>query len=380
MISPKPVVVYAASGYTGRLVCEALTTLRIPFIAAGRSQQKLEEVAREMRGRGADCEARSAEHTEAGLYSLLYGAKLVINTSGPFSLLGHAVVDAALAAGTHYLDITGEQDFMFDLRRDYGRRFAEAGLLLSPSAAFLWAPGTAAAERCLDVVGIDTVDIYYAPPSLQTVASLQSMIRSVRRGGGFIHDGRLVALPPAELRTVSLPDGEQRRGLRIPCGEATFLQGDPRVKHLDTLFVSNDLAKVAPAFGAWQRLSRLVDGERLDEISDALVLKLKKDPPPEDVKANLFVVSAVGRGAGQTVRVLLSGSSPYISTGFLGAMAAQALLEGKATRFGYASLAQTFGADYVLGRLQEIGTRTSVHVGKASRRPMARPQLVGVRA
>ena len=42
----KPVVVYGASGYTGRLVCEYLREYNIPFIAAGRSKEKLDDAMR----------------------------------------------------------------------------------------------------------------------------------------------------------------------------------------------------------------------------------------------------------------------------------------------------------------------------------------------
>ncbi|HEY3241586.1 MAG TPA: saccharopine dehydrogenase, partial [Acidimicrobiia bacterium] len=40
-MSTKPVVVYGASGYTGRLVCEYLREHNIPFVAAGRSKDRL---------------------------------------------------------------------------------------------------------------------------------------------------------------------------------------------------------------------------------------------------------------------------------------------------------------------------------------------------
>ena len=42
MSSKKPVVVYGASGYTGRLVCEYLREYGIPFVAAGRSGERLD--------------------------------------------------------------------------------------------------------------------------------------------------------------------------------------------------------------------------------------------------------------------------------------------------------------------------------------------------
>jgi short subunit dehydrogenase-like uncharacterized protein len=42
-MSKKPVIVYGASGYTGRLMAEALRNYQIPFIAAGRNRSRIEE-------------------------------------------------------------------------------------------------------------------------------------------------------------------------------------------------------------------------------------------------------------------------------------------------------------------------------------------------
>ena len=110
-------------------------------------------------------------------------------------------------------------------------------------------------------------------------------------------------------------------------------------------------------------------GDTLDQWSDALVVKLKKDPPAEEPETGRFVVAVTGRGGGRTVRVTLKGTSPYLVTGFLCAMAAQSLLEGKAQRSGYLSLAQAFGARHVLDRLEEIGTRTTIEAEGPRRSP-----------
>ena len=231
MSSQKPVVVYAASGYTGRLACEWLARLGVPFIAAGRNQARLEEVAQQMRTLGGDCEARATEHTPRGLRELFRGAKVVVNISGPFSLLGHAVVDAALVEGCHYLDSTGEQDFMLDVRREYGSAFESARLVLSPSCAYLRGIGTIAAEMCLENPAVDDLEVVYAPPSLQTIASLQSMMRTARRPGFAIIDAEMRLLPPSEVRHVVLPDGERRpRHSPAGAGEATFFEGDGRTQ------------------------------------------------------------------------------------------------------------------------------------------------------
>ncbi|HEY5147528.1 MAG TPA: DUF5938 domain-containing protein [Polyangiaceae bacterium] len=373
MTTLHPVVVYAASGYTGRLACESLTKLRVPFVAAGRNQARLDAIVAEMRAKGGDCVARVAEHTPVGLRALFHGAKVVINISGPFSLLGHAVVDAALVEGCHYLDSTGEQDFMFDLRGDYGASFERAKLVLSPSAAFLWGAGTAAAEVCLETPGIDSVEVTYAPPALQTVASLQSMFRSVRRAAFSIADGKLHPLPPDEVRKVSLPGGLTRKALRVGAGEATFFLGSERVRQCETWFANDTLARAVRIFGVWNRLGKVVPGKTMDELSDALVLKFKKNPAAEDEDSHRFVIAAVGRGRGREVRVTLNGTQCYALTGYICAVAAQSLLEGKAQRFGYQSLAQTFGARHVLTQLEGFGTKATIDAEPGAQVEAARP-------
>lgn len=372
MPGAKPVIVYAASGYTGRLACASLTQLGIAFVAAGRNRARLDAVVDEMRAQGADCEAVACEHTLGGLRSLMRGARVVINISGPFSRLGPVVVEAALAEGLHYVDSTGEQDFMFDMRRDFGRRFADRGLLLSPSTAFLWAPGAAATELCLQTPGIDSVETVYAPPSLQTVASLQSMFRSVRRGGDNLADGNRVPTDATAVRQAQVPGRGRVGALGVAAGEATFLAGDARVRNCRTWFANPMLARAAGVFKAWERVANgalggFVQGEQLDRVTDALIERFKHDPPAEDPDANLFVVETVGTGDGQRVRVVMNGTSPYVFTGFTCAMAAQELLQGEPRRVGYASLAQAFGARHVLRRFQEVGTQATVEVTRTER-------------
>ena len=133
--SKKPVVVYGASGYTGRLVCEYLREYNIPFIAAGRSADKLaggDEIQRR-RHRDRELRGRRGEHTTEALTQLFKGASVVLNTVGPFAKFGHEVVQACLAAKCHYTDTTGEQDWLITLdagvRREVrrGRPAAVAG-------------------------------------------------------------------------------------------------------------------------------------------------------------------------------------------------------------------------------------------------------------
>src|SRR5438874_7796858 len=78
MSSTKPVVVYGASGYTGRLVCEYLRELCIPFIAAGRDKARIQEALDLIPGiKAVDHEIIEVDHEVGPLSDLFARAKVV---------------------------------------------------------------------------------------------------------------------------------------------------------------------------------------------------------------------------------------------------------------------------------------------------------------
>src|SRR5699024_5788834 len=147
MMDNKEVVVYGATGYTGKLIMKHLAEYEIPFIAAGRNESRLkEQCANVPELENADYTQVEVVHEEEALTELFTGKKVVYNVVGPFMQLGEPVVKAALAANCHYIDTTGETDWMFFLRDEYGEKFAEKSLLLAPASAYMWSAGMVAAE------------------------------------------------------------------------------------------------------------------------------------------------------------------------------------------------------------------------------------------
>ena len=69
----------------------------------------------------ADYEIAEVNHDLESLTELFRGAKVVCNMVGPFARFGHETVQAALAAGAHYIDTTGEQDWVRDCDEKYGQ-------------------------------------------------------------------------------------------------------------------------------------------------------------------------------------------------------------------------------------------------------------------
>ena len=177
MSNKKPVVIYGASGYSGGLIAEFMRDQQIPFIAAGRNKERVEAAMQKVPGiENAEYEVVAVDHNVEALTELFSGAVVVCNTVGPFAKFGDETVEACLNAGTHYLDVTGEQAWMLKMRDQFGAKFAEKGLLLAPSVSYMHTVCEIAGEICKEYSDIDTLDFVCVPSAIPTVASTQTIL------------------------------------------------------------------------------------------------------------------------------------------------------------------------------------------------------------
>lgn len=107
------IIVYGATGFTGRLVAEYLTqTGAKRWAMAGRSLSKLEEV-RDLIGAPADTSLVTANSDDpASLRALCQRTQVVLTTVGPYQLYGSDLVAACAETGTAYVDLCGEPAWM----------------------------------------------------------------------------------------------------------------------------------------------------------------------------------------------------------------------------------------------------------------------------
>jgi len=85
MSGKRPVVIYGASGFSGRLIAEYLREYSVPFVATGRSRAKIQQVMEHVPGiETADYEVVETSGSVDDLSKLFAGAKVVCNTVGPF--------------------------------------------------------------------------------------------------------------------------------------------------------------------------------------------------------------------------------------------------------------------------------------------------------
>ena len=111
------IIVYGATGYTGRLVAEHLAARygvsgEVKWAMAGRSAAKLSEVRDEIGApKGTPLIVADASDA-ASVAAMVERAKAIITTVGPYQLYGSDLVAACAAAGTDYLDLSGEPNWM----------------------------------------------------------------------------------------------------------------------------------------------------------------------------------------------------------------------------------------------------------------------------
>jgi short subunit dehydrogenase-like uncharacterized protein len=361
----KPVVVYGASGYTGRLICEYLREYNVPFLAAGRDEGRLKS-SMESRVAGietADYEVVELSHEPDALRELLDGASVVCNTVGPFAAHGPEVVEACLATGTHYLDTTGEQDWLITCDERYGADFAAAGLLLAPGIAQMYTTGEIAAEICLESPGLDTLDIAVFWGGSPTVAStLTILVNAALAGAYYLEQNRYQPWDPdAGLYQLAIP-GQHELALALPWGGTShpvWFRRDPRVANVKVLggVFNKPLMQGVPQIVA-AAVEATKDMEP-DEQYAALVATasqvMSQMPPRENPRLNKSMDSVHASGPLGRAHCVIHGNQNYKQTGALQAYAAYALLQQPPRRAGFASACQAFGHRELLGVLRSFG-------------------------
>jgi short subunit dehydrogenase-like uncharacterized protein len=137
------IVLFGATGFTGALTADYLARnapQETRWALAGRSRQKLEQV----RSRLAEIDARHAElpllqadsKDDASLRAVAESTKVVISTVGPYILHGEGLVAACAAAGTSYVDLTGEPEFVDLMWLRYHEQAQQTGARLVHSCGF----------------------------------------------------------------------------------------------------------------------------------------------------------------------------------------------------------------------------------------------------
>jgi short subunit dehydrogenase-like uncharacterized protein len=299
-------LIYGANGYTGELVARRALAMGERPVLAGRTGPAVAALAGEL-----GLEHRTLPLAdEAGLRAALASVDAVAHCAGPFSATSRPMVDACLATGTHYLDVTGEVEVFEAV---YGRHdeAVAAGVVLLPGGGFDVVPTDCLAARLAAALpGASELALAFAlRGGRASRGTLRSALEGMSSGGLRRVDGRLVASPPGRpSRIVDFPTGPVSVGA-IRWGDLASAYRSTGIPTITTYarIAPSALMRVAGAplgllmaFGPVRRAAGALVG-RLPAGADAAAR----------ARSRCEVWGEVRDGAGGSAVATLSGPDPY---------------------------------------------------------------------
>jgi short subunit dehydrogenase-like uncharacterized protein len=336
-------MIYGATGYTGRLVADEAIRRGLDVILSGRDSEKLKAVA-ESRG----LEHRAIDLAEANrLRVALEGVEAVLHVAGPFSQTAKPMVEACLATGTHYLDVTGEID-VFEAMARRNDEAEAAGVLLLPGVGFDVVPS--------DCLAVHTAARVEEPTRLRLAiagmdggvsrGTARTAIESLGDGLRIRQDGILRNRPPGSLEHRFDFGAGPTRGVAMPWGDVATAFHSTRIPNIEVYFILSGL--LPSLIKASRFMTRLLRRDRVQRFLNARVDAMPEGPDERtrtDTRA-LILAEVEGPG-GQLARTLLETPSGYALTPHSAVEAATRAASGQAP-VGYHTPATAFGADFVL--------------------------------
>jgi short subunit dehydrogenase-like uncharacterized protein len=339
MDGPYRVAVLGATGYTGRLVVAEARRRGIPLRLVGRSEERLRALAQP------GDEVRVADAGDvAALTAAFEGAFAVVSLAGPFLVVGDGPVRAAIAAGAHYLDSTGEQAFARRVYEEHGPAAERAAVVLLTMFGFDYVPGDLAAALAAEGRDrVERIDVCYAVTGVATS-------RGTKRSAAAIMGSPLAAWVDGRLAPTRF--GADRRAFRFPFGERDGVEwggGEPltvpRHVNVGTVRAYVRTSRRYAPLGRLARVAAPVIG---------LAARLAPEGPPAARRdAQRFTVVADADGTLAAV----AGVDPYGSTASILLTGVEALAAGEARGSGALAPAEAFEPNRLLERLRGVVDR-----------------------
>lgn len=324
----RAVTVFGAYGHTGRFVVAELLRRGWTPILCGRDTDKLARLGAEYPA----LELRVASVEEPmSLDRALHGAVAVINCAGPFLDTSIPMIEAAMRAHVHYLDVAAEQRAILNVFEHSADAAAATDIAVLPGMAFFGGLADLLATTAVgDWPEADAIDIGVALDSWHPTAGTRLTGERNHYQRQVVSNGRLTALPdPPPTRDWHFPDpfGTQAM-IALPLSETITISRHLRVRELHS----------------YMNLAPLAD------------LRDPNTPAPEASDAagrssQRFAMEVVAHRDQQTRRAIASGQDIYAVTAPLVVEAMERIVEGRCSTLGATTAGETFDAPDFLAAL-----------------------------
>jgi hypothetical protein len=313
------VVVYGATGHTGRFVVDQLIEQGFTPVVSGRDAAQLTKQWPELPQRPATVDDPSS------LDRALAGAAAVVNCAGPFAITARPVVEAAVRAGIPYVDVAAE----IEANASTFAHFAKADIPVVPAMAFYGGLGDLLVTAALGQrTAADEVHVAYGLSSWH---------------------------PTAGTRAAGQMSHQRRAGRRVRFTGGAMQYHDDKPVTQDWLFPEPLGRRQVIAEFTMADVVTVPSHVDVPEVRTYLAVEAAQDlansqtPPPKPVDAlgrsdQTFIVDVVVRADGVERRATARGQDIYAVTAPLVVEAVRRILAGQTRTTGAASAGAMFDA------------------------------------
>ena len=257
------VILLGATGYTGKLCAEYITTslpTDLKWAVSGRSHERLSAIVEELKSFNAERAQPNVEVATLSLddlRSLANKTRLILNTVGPYHKYSGPVIQACSETGTHYLDVTGETPWVYEMIQKHHDTAKASGAIIIPEIGLESAPSDLLAWTLATLIR-ETL----SSDTKEVIASIHQMDSQPSGGTLATITGILEHYSLAELRKSSAPwalSPVPGPKLSKPVPLSTRLLGVRKTQHLGVLTTS---PTAGPNVAIVQRSWGLLGGSR----------------------------------------------------------------------------------------------------------------------
>jgi short subunit dehydrogenase-like uncharacterized protein len=338
-------LIYGANGYTGTLIAEEAVKRGHRPRLAGRNREALQALAERLRLEAAPCDLADGRSLKAAVS----GSRLVLHCAGPFSETSRPMLDACLAEGAHYLDITGEID-VFSACHRRSAEASERGICVVPGVGFDVVPTDSVAALLKEALpDANSMVLAFEASGGPSVGTARTSVEGLAKGGRVRRGGALVEVPLAFKTRTFIRGDKPRLTMTIPWGDvftAYITTGVPDIE----VYMSVSPSTVASV----RRLNWLRPLMRFPLVTRLLQGRVAASVRPPSAEArsrtNCYIWGEAANRAGRAVRAEMETPNGYdlTVTAALGVVE-RLLAEGVRPASGYLTPSQLMGSRYALG-------------------------------
>jgi short subunit dehydrogenase-like uncharacterized protein len=346
------VLIYGATGYTGRLIAEHARHLRRSLIVAGRTAHRVEELASQL---GVAGRVFSLDDPEI-LDEALADVDVLVNAASPFSETACPVIESCLRTRTHYLDITGELPVFRDAF-GYNDAARKRDIMVMPGAGL----GIVASDcLAMHVAGLlpdaKYLRIGVLRPNLLSRGTFRSALGLANSRVSIRRNGRLISIPVGRLqRSFDYGDGE-RESVAVNWADVFTAYHSTGIRNIEAYFEADIASRLLYHIGAGiADVTRFASVQRLLDVAAGA---WPEGPSESRRRTDRCVIVAEAEDGWRRRRsVRLETPDGYSFTAEAAVAIAQRIMRGDFVA-GFQTPAKVYGADFVLGfkgtRRQEL--------------------------